>query len=793
MAYKTWLFVAAALTTAAPALAQTPSEAGWRGAIAGLRQARRAHPASSLAKSRDAALAFSTVRDRNAAAVRPGKATGLSALLSGRRTSLRAVPAGIVGESEPNDSPGTADSTALGDQATGSIDPAGDGDYWFFLAMAGQVVEIDVDAAQVGSPLDPTLELLASDGVSVLAFNDDFDGLDSRLSYRIQTSGVYYAVIRGFGGGGGTGFTYAINFGTIICNVVGNESEPNDSTAVARAVSLDTDGTGEICPTVDEDYWSFPVSAGTIVELDIDASEFGSPLNPVVGLFAPDGTTLLAFNDDFDGLDSRLQYRVDASGTYYAGVAGYDGGPGYTYTIHFRTFTCDVVGTENEPNGSLGTARAVTLGTDGTGVICPSSDEDYWSFTATAGTTVDLDVDAQSLGSPLDAVLGLFASDSTLLAFNDDFNGLDPRVEFNLPAAGTYYVGVGAVGGGGGQGYTYPRHLRTVVPGPGDPIVLRADTLGFPLGLAVNAEGSLFASDLSGDRVWRVTPQGNASVFAAGITVPQGIAWDALGNLLVASIDGDVHRVTPQGQGSRFITDPGIPFWIAIGHDGTIWLTDLSDGSIRQYGIQGQLLARHDASAVGEFGPGPIAIAPSGEPYFSNGPAIWKLVNGQPQKVFDAVFTVWGFAFDVAGNIYVPNPSTGRITLYGPTGVVVADPFAVAAVSPRAVAFGRNADGTTNARLFATDPGLELGALIEANAAGVQNPGLPLGFTPQFTTVAAAAELLGAGGLSAGDRQLLDAIGNRNGRYDTGDFRAYLILNGALPAAAAHTAARRPE
>jgi sugar lactone lactonase YvrE len=599
-------------------------------------------------------------------------------------------------------------------------------------------------------------------------------------------------VIRAFAGdGGGTGFTYAVNFATVTCDVVGTENEPNDAAATARTASLGTDGTGEICPSSDEDYWSFPVTAGTIVDLDIDASQLGSPLNPLVALFATDGTTLLAYNDDADGLDSRLTYRIDATGTYYAAVVGFNGGPGYTYTIHFRTLICDVVGTENEPNDAFDAARAVSLGTDGTGVICPSSDVDYWSFTATAGTTVDLDVDAQALGSPLDAVLGLFASDGTFLALNDDYDGLDPRIEYSLPTDGTYYVGV--AGNSGGQGYTYTLRFKTVAPGPGDPIVLRAGNLGLPLGLAVNREGSLFTGDVSTDRIWRVTPQGNASVFATGIPGPQGMAWDALGNLLIASGDGDVYRVTPQGQVSTFTTDPGSPFWIAIGRDGSVWLTDLSDSSIRQYGIQGQFLARYDVSVVDEFGPGPIAIAPSGEPYFSNGPDVWRLVNGQPQKVFDAVFTVWGFAFDVAGNIYAPNPSTGRITLYGPTGAVLADPFVVSAVSPRAVAFGRNADGTTNARLFATDLGLELGAVIEANPAGVQHPGLPLAFTQLYTAAAAAADLLGGGGLSDSDRQSLDALGNRNGRYDTGDFRAYLVLIGELQAAAAHATARPPQ
>jgi hypothetical protein len=54
-----------------------------------------------------------------------------------------------------------------------------------------------------------------------------------------------------------------------------------------------------------------------------------------------------------------------------------------------------------------------------------------------------------------------------------------------------------------------------------------------------------------------------------------------------------------------------------------------------------------------------------------------------------------------------------------------------------------------------------------------------------FTLEAAAAGLLGAGGLSATDAQFLDALGNHNGRYDVGDFQAYLRTLGELPGAAA--------
>ncbi len=58
----------------------------------------------------------------------------------------------------------------------------------------------------------------------------------------------------------------------------------------------------------------------------------------------------------------------------------------------------------------------------------------------------------------------------------------------------------------------------------------------------------------------RVSAQGVVTTFAAGIPAPLGLAFDAFGDLLVASVDGAVYRVTPQGQATRFITDAGIPF-----------------------------------------------------------------------------------------------------------------------------------------------------------------------------------------------------------------------------------------
>ena len=628
------LLVLSALLGAAPALAQSPAGGSWRDAIRRLRALPVVQTAPAGAKAR--------VKFRG---------TRLAA-----RTFAAASLESAVAETEPNGDVATADSVALGDQATGVLNPAGDADTWSVDLVAGQFFGVDVDAFEFGSPLDATLTLLAPDGRTVLAFNDDFDNFDSRISFRIPVSGRYFVVIRSFGGGGGPDFTYAINFGKVACALGEEDLEPNGAAGTASPAVLGESVSGEICPADDSpggdvDYWAFTARAGETIELDVDAAQLGFLVDPVIALYGSDGTTRLAFNDDADGADSRLQFSIITTGTYYVTVAEVGG--------------------------------------------------------------------------------------------------------FSNP-------------------FPYVLHIRTIPPGPGDPITVRADGLGIPLGLAAGSAGDLFVGDVVGNRIVRISPQGVATTFAVGITSPLGMAFDAFGNLLVASGDGVVYRVTSQGQAARFITDAGAPYWIAVAPDGRIWLTDVADRSLRCYSATGQFEARIAAGTIGGSGPGPLAIGPSGDPYFSQGTEIWRLANGQLQRVLTDPFIIWGFAFDAAGNIYAPAPAAGRIQLFDATGAVLADTFAIGPDAPETVAFGRDASGAPVARVFASEP--RTGQVIEVNPAGVAHVGLSLGYVPSFTVTAAAAGLLGAGGLSAADEHYLDEVGNHNGRYDVGDLQAYIKL-----------------
>jgi hypothetical protein len=503
------------------------------------------------------------------------------------------------------------------------------------------------------------------------------------------------------------------------------ESEPNDDATSADAVSLGDQGTGEVNPAGDADYWVFSVTAGTTIDIDVDARAIGSPLDPTLELFDTDGTTSLAYNDDSDGLDSRIVYTIDVTGSYYIAIRAFanGGGSGQFYTINFNFVEAPDVN-ESEPNDDATSADAVSLGDRAGGEVNPAGDIDYWVFSVTAGTTLDIDVDASQFGSPLDPTLELFDTDGTTsLAFNDDSDGLDSRILYTIDVTGSYYIAIRAFANGGGPGEVYTINFNIRQDGPGDPVAPIATNLSGPLGVAAGSDGDLYVSEAGMDRILRVTTAGNVSVFASGVTLPLSLAFDASGDLLVVSDYAVVYKVTPQGQVSTFLTDADTPFWVIVGPDGDIWLSDLGPGTIRHYDQHGAFIESIDVSSVG--GAGPIAFAPTGELYFSTGAEMYRLVGGQPQSVFTSAPTMWGFSFDVNGNIYLPNPDLAKLILFDINGTVLEDPFVIGVVTPIATAFGRNPDGTTNARLFVTD--IEGGRLVEVNPAGVLAPGWPVG------------------------------------------------------------------
>lgn len=111
-------------------------------------------------------------------------------------------PPDCIDSHEPNGAAYEATAMSYGQSMTADICPAGDYDFYSFLASAGDRIVIDIDAAVDGSLLDSYVTLLHSDGTTVLAENDDEASLelDSKLGYSgLPHDGTYYIQVRAWG------------------------------------------------------------------------------------------------------------------------------------------------------------------------------------------------------------------------------------------------------------------------------------------------------------------------------------------------------------------------------------------------------------------------------------------------------------------------------------------------------------------------------------------------------------------------------------------------------------------
>lgn len=89
---------------------------------------------------------------------------------------------------------------SAGDTFTGQIGFSGDHDWIAIELSAGSAYTIELTGLSLG---DPYLYLRNSSG-SLIASNDDYSGLDSRISYTATNSGTYYIDAAAYGSGVGT-------------------------------------------------------------------------------------------------------------------------------------------------------------------------------------------------------------------------------------------------------------------------------------------------------------------------------------------------------------------------------------------------------------------------------------------------------------------------------------------------------------------------------------------------------------------------------------------------------------
>ncbi|NGZ06279.1 MAG: hypothetical protein G8237_07975 [Magnetococcales bacterium] len=328
---------------------------------------------------------------------------------------------------------------------TGMIESTNDRDWFQVDLVAGHGYAIDLlgEPSGNGTVLDPFFYGVYTSSGELIGNTSNDDSGDSVESYMLfipETSGSYYLSAGAYGTYTGS---YLLRVNDVLATDIAN--------TVQTTATLEVDGRAEsrIELAQDVDWFRVTLTAGEtyIIEQCSDSSSASPLRDPYFrGVYTAAGTRISGTsNDDYGlGLDSRVQFTPERSGTYYLAAGAASGTGDYLLTLTARTNSNDNVADSTE------TTASITVDGDSVdGVIDTAFERDWYRVSLTSGQNYEISVRgaASNSGSLSDPVLiGVYDADGRVLPGTGNQNAQgtsDAFSTFRPASSGTYYLAVG--------------------------------------------------------------------------------------------------------------------------------------------------------------------------------------------------------------------------------------------------------------------------------------------------------------------------------------------------------------
>ena len=209
--------------------------------------------------------------------------------------------------------------TAGGEGRSSVIAPAGDKDWFQIQLVEGRPYRFHVEGAEPDAISDPTLTIFDSEGHQIASDDDGGKGAAAYLNFVSPTGGTYYAQVTGFNETVTGHYLLQVN-DTDIPGNTNTDEELDAESGDDRASAIEIPG--------DLDYFRVQLTGGQRYDVNVGGNGDHPLTDPFLTVHNEEGVSITTDDDSGPGLDARLSFVPQSTGTFYVAASGNGGSTG---------------------------------------------------------------------------------------------------------------------------------------------------------------------------------------------------------------------------------------------------------------------------------------------------------------------------------------------------------------------------------------------------------------------------------------------------------------------------------